>query len=82
MAVRLREADSIAVVAELQQQIAELEIQVRIKCKKKMILPTPLLILLKLNKFGNKCHAAFLLAMVTGLGKDLGYSFSSYNSTP
>lgn len=29
MAVRLREADSIAAVAELRQQIAELEIQVR-----------------------------------------------------
>lgn len=29
MAVRLREADSIAAVAELQQHIAELEIQVR-----------------------------------------------------
>lgn len=37
MAVRLREADSIAAVAELRQQIAELEIQVR----RDRPLPTP-----------------------------------------
>lgn len=31
MAVRLREADNIATMAELQQQISELEIQVQIR---------------------------------------------------
>lgn len=31
MAVRLREADNIAAMAELQQQISELEIQVQIR---------------------------------------------------
>lgn len=33
MAVRLREADNIAAMAELQQQISELEIQVKISIK-------------------------------------------------
>lgn len=33
MAVRLREADNIAAMAELQQQISELEIQVQIRTK-------------------------------------------------
>lgn len=42
MAVRLREADNIAAMAELQQQISELEIQVKSQlCSKHWISSTP-----------------------------------------
>lgn len=39
MAVRLREADNIAAMAELQQQISELEIQVQISNESHFISP-------------------------------------------
>lgn len=39
MAVRLREADNIAAMAELQQQISELEIQVKISKESHFISP-------------------------------------------
>lgn len=64
MAVRLREADSIAAVAELQQHIAELEIQVphgdnKVHIKVVQLCPFPLHLDNDLELHPNDCDSIF-----------------------